>query len=186
MFSLYLGVTINGGIIGSTAKNMYGDFKTFIGEFVILTPSFQIHIKPNDIIFNGASLSWNDENVFKMEGIKMYVTINGTHNRILQIDLGNNIVIGIKRNMMEDTNMAVSYLNMYIENESGISNMAGGILGMLVFFMLLYIDENNRRYLIYSNLQQVFYNRYSHSQMIGKQNNLKKNFFFINTNRRRK
>ena len=136
MFSLYLGVTINGGIISSTAKNMYGDFKTFIGEFVILTPSVHIHIKPNDIIFNGASLSWNDENVFKMEGIKMYVAINGTHNRILQIDLGNNIVIGIKRNMMEDTNMAVSYLNMYIENEAGISNMAGGILGMLIFFIL--------------------------------------------------
>jgi hypothetical protein len=38
--------------------------------------------------------------------------------------------------MMEDTNMAVSYLNMYIENEAGISNMAGGILGMLIFFML--------------------------------------------------
>jgi len=158
MFSLYLGVTINGGIIGSTAKNMYGDFKTFIGEFVILTPSVHIHIKPNDIIFNGASLSWNDENVFKMEGIKMYVTINGTHNRILQIDLGNNIVIGIKRNMMEDTNMAVSYLNMYIESEAGISNMAGGILGMLVCFV-----KNNRTYIIYSN-------RYAHSQ---------KKYFFL-------
>ena len=131
--SLYLyliGITINARIIGSKSKNIYGQYKTFIGELVILAPSARINIKPGDIVFSGASLSWNDEQVFRMEGIAIMVNTNGRHGRTLKINFGNDISVEIRRFMKEDTDRDVSYLNMYINNEKGLSDMSEGILGM--------------------------------------------------------
>ncbi|XP_076107898.1 inter-alpha-trypsin inhibitor heavy chain H3-like isoform X1 [Mytilus galloprovincialis] len=126
------GITINAGIIGSTAKKHNGEFKTFVGELVILAPAARIYIKPDDIIFNGAALSWNDESVFEMEGIKIHVNRNELHDRTVYIDFGNDIIIEIRRLMKKGTDRAVNHLNMYIDKETGISNIAGGILGQFV------------------------------------------------------
>ncbi|CAG2250625.1 unnamed protein product [Mytilus edulis] len=126
------GITINAGIIGSTAKKNNGEFKTFVGELVILAPASRIYIRPDDIIFNGAALSWNDESVFEMEGIKIHVNRNELHDRTVYIDFGNDIIVEIRRLMKEGTDRNVNHLNMYIDKESGISNIAGGILGQFV------------------------------------------------------
>ncbi|XP_052059435.1 inter-alpha-trypsin inhibitor heavy chain H3-like isoform X7 [Mytilus californianus] len=126
------GITINAGIVRSTMKKKDGEFKTFIGEIVILAPAARIDIKPDEITFNGAVLSWNDASVFEMEGIKIHVNGNVFHGRTVHIDFGNDISIEIRRLMIEGTERVVSYLNMYIDNEQGISDMAGGILGQFV------------------------------------------------------
>ncbi|CAC5406707.1 unnamed protein product [Mytilus coruscus] len=126
------GITINAGIVRSTMKKKDGEFKTFIGEIVILAPAARIDIKPDEIKFNGAVLSWNDASVFEMEGIKIHVNGNVLHDKTVHIDFGNDISIKIRRLMIEGTERVVSYLNMYIDNEQGISDMAGGILGQFV------------------------------------------------------
>ncbi|XP_063438871.1 inter-alpha-trypsin inhibitor heavy chain H3-like [Mytilus trossulus] len=123
------GITINAGIVRSTMKKKDGEFKTFIGEIVVLAPASRIHIKPDKIRFNGAEKSWTDLFDFKMEGSKIFIYGNI---RSVYIYFGNNVSIEIRRFMKDGTERDVSYLNMYIDNEKGVSNMAGGILGEFV------------------------------------------------------
>ncbi|CAC5406716.1 unnamed protein product [Mytilus coruscus] len=126
------GVTINAGVVESTARNEHGDLKTFFGELVLSAPSVEIVVKPSSIYFNGAFLSWNDKNVFRMENVAIIVKYVGRHDRTMTIDFGNDIIVTIRRHMKQDTNMAMSYLNIYIEKETGISQFASGVLGELV------------------------------------------------------
>ncbi|CAC5406710.1 unnamed protein product [Mytilus coruscus] len=125
-------ITVNAGIVRSTMKKKDGDFKTFIGEIVILAPAARIDIKPDEIEFNGDVLSWDDASVFEMEGIKIHANDNVLNDRTVHIDFGNDISIEIRRLIKEGTERVVSYLNMYIDNEKGISDKAGGILGRFV------------------------------------------------------
>lgn len=106
-----------------------------------MAPAARIYIKPDDIIFNGAALSWNDESVFEMEGIKIHVNRNELHDRTVYIDFGNDIIIEIRRLMKKGTDRAVNHLNMYIDKETGISNIAGGILGKVTFYQILITDK---------------------------------------------
>ncbi|CAG2192498.1 unnamed protein product [Mytilus edulis] len=126
------GITINAGIVRSTMKKKDGEFKTFIGEIVILAPASRIHIKPDKITFNGDVKSWNDEGIFEMEGSKIHIYGNALHERSVYIGFENNVSIEIRRPLKDGTERDVSYLNMYIDNEKGVSNMAGGILGEFV------------------------------------------------------
>ncbi|XP_071156876.1 inter-alpha-trypsin inhibitor heavy chain H3-like [Mytilus edulis] len=126
------GITINAGIVRSTMKKKDGEFKTFIGEIVILAPASRIHIKPDKITFNGDEKSWNDEGIFEMEGSKIHIYGNALHERSVYIGFENNVSIEIRRPLKDGTERDVSYLNMYIDNEKGVSNMAGGILGEFV------------------------------------------------------
>ncbi|XP_063438872.1 inter-alpha-trypsin inhibitor heavy chain H2-like [Mytilus trossulus] len=126
------GITINGGIVSSNQKKADGSFKTFIGELYLQTHNAQIHIKPDDITFNGASLSWNEEHVFEMNNIKIQFNRNRRHGNIMHLELGNDVAIEIRRLMKEDTGLNVNYLNMNIDKETGISDKAGGILGQFV------------------------------------------------------
>ncbi|CAG2257168.1 Inter alpha-trypsin inhibitor, heavy chain 4,Inter-alpha-trypsin inhibitor heavy chain H3,Inter-alpha-trypsin inhibitor heavy chain H4 [Mytilus edulis] len=126
------GITINAGIVRSTMKKKDGEFKTFIGEIVILAPASRIHIKPDKITFNGDVKSWNDEGIFEMEGSKIHIYGNALHERSVYIGFENNVSIEIRRPLKDGTERDVSYLNMYIDNEKGVSNMAGGILGQFV------------------------------------------------------
>lgn len=80
-----------------------GSFNTFIGELYLQTQNAQIHIKPEDITFNGASLSWNEKHVFEMNNIKIQLDRNGLHGNTMQLDLGNDVTIEIRRLMREDT-----------------------------------------------------------------------------------
>ncbi|XP_052059436.1 inter-alpha-trypsin inhibitor heavy chain H3-like isoform X8 [Mytilus californianus] len=125
-------ITIYAGIVRSTMKKKDGEFKTFIGEIVILAPAARIDIKPDEIKFNGHVLSWDDASVFEMEGIKIHANDNVLNDRTVHIDFGNDISIEIRRLMKEGSERVVSYLNMYIDNEKGISDKAGGILGRFV------------------------------------------------------
>ncbi|CAC5406521.1 unnamed protein product [Mytilus coruscus] len=108
------GVTINAGVVESTARNDHGDLKTFFGELVLRAPSVEIVVKPSSIYFNGASLSWDDKDVFRMENVAIIVKFVGRHDRTMTIDFGNDIIVTIRRHMKQDTNMALSYLNIYI------------------------------------------------------------------------
>ncbi|XP_052059439.1 inter-alpha-trypsin inhibitor heavy chain H3-like [Mytilus californianus] len=126
------GVTINAGVVESTARNEHGDLKTFFGELVLRAPSVEILVKPSSIYFNAASLSWDDKDVFRMENVAIIVKFVGRHDRTMTIDFGNDIIVTIRRHMKQDTNMALSYLNIYIEKETGISQFASGVLGELV------------------------------------------------------
>ncbi|CAC5406714.1 Inter-alpha-trypsin inhibitor heavy chain H4 [Mytilus coruscus] len=126
------GVTINAGVVESTARNEHGDLKTFFGELVLRAPSVEIVVKPSSIYFNGASLSWDDKDVFRMENVAIIVKFVGRHDRTMTIDFGNDIIVTIRRHMKQDTNMTLSYLNIYIEKETGISQFASGVLGELV------------------------------------------------------
>ncbi|XP_071156829.1 inter-alpha-trypsin inhibitor heavy chain H3-like isoform X1 [Mytilus edulis] len=126
------GITINAGIVRSTMKKKDGEFKTYIGEIVILAPASRIHIKPDKITFNGDVKSWNNESLFEIEGSKIHIYGNALHERSVYIGFENNVSIEIRRPLKDDTERDVSYLNMYIDNEKGVSNMAGGILGQFV------------------------------------------------------
>ncbi|CAG2250624.1 unnamed protein product [Mytilus edulis] len=126
------GVTINAAVVESTARNEHGDFKTFFGVLVLRTLTVEIVVKPSSIYFNGASLSWDDKTVFRMENVAIIVKHVGRHDRTMMIDFGNDVIVSIRRHMKQDTNMAMSYLNIYIEKETGISQFASGVLGELV------------------------------------------------------
>ncbi|XP_076107954.1 inter-alpha-trypsin inhibitor heavy chain H3-like [Mytilus galloprovincialis] len=126
------GVTINAAVVESTARNEHGDFKTFFGVLVLRTPTVEIVVKPSSIYFNGASLSWDDKTVFRMENVAIIVKYVGRHDRTMMIDFGNDVIVSIRRHMKQDTDMAMSYLNIYIEKETGISQFASGVLGELV------------------------------------------------------
>ncbi|XP_052059437.1 inter-alpha-trypsin inhibitor heavy chain H3-like [Mytilus californianus] len=142
------GVTINAGVVESTARNEHGDLKTFFGELVLRAPSVEIIVKPSSIYFNGASLSWDDKDVFRMENVAIIVKFVGRHDRTMTIDFGNDIIVTIRRHMKQDTKMALSYLNIYIEKETGISQFASGVLGELVhkstkLFQITLDDQGN-------------------------------------------
>ena len=113
----------------STAINKHGDLKTFFGKLVLHAPSVKIVVKPSSIYVNGASQPWDDKNVFRMENVAIIVKHAGRHDRTITIDFGNDIIVTIRRHMKQDTNMAMSYLNIYIEKETGISPFASGVLG---------------------------------------------------------
>jgi hypothetical protein len=68
---------------------------------VILTPSVNIEITPNNIIFNGAALSWDDLSIFWMLGVEINVKKSGIHDRTMIIDLGNDIKLKIKRDIIK-------------------------------------------------------------------------------------
>ncbi|XP_063421441.1 inter-alpha-trypsin inhibitor heavy chain H3-like [Mytilus trossulus] len=126
------GVTINAGVVESTARNEHGDLKTFFGELVFHSPSVKILVKPSSIYFNGASQSWDDKNIFQIDNVSIIVKYVGRHDRTMTIDFGNDIIVTIRRHMKQDTTMAMSYLNIFIEKETGISQFASGVLGELV------------------------------------------------------
>lgn len=55
--------------------------------------------------------------------------------RVLRIDFGNDVQIVIKRTIAYG-NMAVDYLNVYIENEAGLSENSSGMLGKFHDFLI--------------------------------------------------
>lgn len=126
------GITINSDIVGSNKKKADGSSKTFIGELFLQTRNVQMHIKPDDITFDGASLAWNEEHAFEMNNITINFNRNGRHGNTMYIELGNDVSIEIRRLMKEDTGLNVNYLNMNIDKETGISDKAEGILGQFV------------------------------------------------------
>ncbi|CAC5406701.1 unnamed protein product [Mytilus coruscus] len=104
-----LGMTINAGIIGSRRRNRFGKYKTFIGEIFVMTPSVQIHIKPNQ-----------------------------------------DISVIIRRLMNDTYSQGVDYLNFNIDKETGISNIANGILGQFVHkktsLLKISLDKHGRKH----------------------------------------
>lgn len=119
---------MNAGIIHSWSMNKYGSEKTFMGRIVVITKGFTLFVSPSSILLNGAFLSWDSEVPFNYEGTSIYVVLRMTE-RLLYIDLGNDVRIVIKQVIRKDQNM-VDYLNVYIDKENGLSHNAGGLLGM--------------------------------------------------------
>ena len=165
----------------STARNEHGDLKTFFGVLVLRTPTVEIVVKPSSIYFNGASLSWDDKAVFRMENVAIIVKYVGRHDRTMMIDFGNDVIVSIRRHMKQDTNMAMSYLNIYIEKETGISQFASGVLGeelyrivitklyyhvgilyVAVFFSL----SQMQIFLFHISIRQIFYIFYFYKSFV--------------------
>lgn len=124
------GVTVNAGIIHSGSMNKYGSEKTFMGNIVVITKDFTLFVSPSSILLNDAFLSWDSEIPFNYEGTSIYVVLRMTQ-RLLYVDFGNDVRIVIKRVIRKEENM-VDYLNVYIDEEKGLSKNAGGILGQFV------------------------------------------------------
>lgn len=90
-------------LLGQTRKKM----QTAVSRLSSVNVTYkqqnaQIHIKPEDITFNGASLS-NEKHVFEMNNIKIQLDRNGLHGNTMHLDLGNDVTIEIRRLMREDT-----------------------------------------------------------------------------------
>ena len=125
--SCSLGLFINAGIIPSFKLDSHQRMKTFMGEIVILYETHVLKVTPNKILYDGAELFWSDGQPYNFNDLVIeIVTIRGC--RVIRVDFGNNVQITIKRTIAS-VNMAVDYLNLYIENEAGLSNSSDGILG---------------------------------------------------------
>lgn len=121
------GLFINAGIIPSFIFDKHGHMKTFMGEVVILYKSHVMKITSTKIVYDGAELFWKDKTPFKLNGVTVQIqTIHG--DRVMYVDFGNNVEVAIKRTIAS-VNMSVDYLNLYIENEAGLSPKSEGILG---------------------------------------------------------
>lgn len=98
-----------------------------MGEIVILFKSHVMKVTTTKIVFDGAELFWADEYPYFLNDVVVeIVTIK--RSRVLRVDFGNDVQVAIKRTIAS-ANMAVDYLNVYIENETGLSKYSSGILG---------------------------------------------------------
>ncbi|XP_052059440.1 inter-alpha-trypsin inhibitor heavy chain H3-like [Mytilus californianus] len=144
-----LGMTINAGIIGSRRRNRFGKYKTFIGNIFVMTPSVQIHIKPNQVIVNGSPVSWNNI-AYASELVRIHVNKTVHHDETMFIHFGNDISVIIRRLMNDTYSQGVDYLNFNIDKETGISNIANGILGQFVHkktsLLKVSLDKHGRKH----------------------------------------
>nr|XP_022300432.1 inter-alpha-trypsin inhibitor heavy chain H3-like isoform X2 [Crassostrea virginica] len=135
------GLFINAGIIPSFKLDSHQRMKTFMGEIVILYETHVLKVTPNKILYDGAELFWSDGQPYNFNDLVIeIVTIRGC--RVIRVDFGNNVQITIKRTIAS-VNMAVDYLNLYIENEAGLSNSSDGILGQFLH-RFVFVEEKGR------------------------------------------
>lgn len=126
-FIVAAGIFINAGIVPSFKFDTHHRMKTFMGEIVILFKSHVMKVTTTKIVFDGAELFWGDEFPYFLNDVVVeIVTIK--RSRVLRVDFGNDVQVAIKRTIAS-ANMAVDYLNVYIENETGLSKYSSGILG---------------------------------------------------------
>lgn len=146
------GLTINAGIIPSFTFDKHGRMKTFMGEVVILYKDHVMKITPTKIIYDGAELFWADDKPYQFNDISIKIlTIKG--NRVIHADFGNNVTISIKRTIAS-VNMSVDYLNLYIENEAGLSRKSDGVLGQFLHrFISVVKVKTNKKDQIIGNLR---------------------------------
>lgn len=129
MHFLLTGLFINARIIPSFEFDRHGKMKTFMGEIIILYKSHVIKVTPSEIIYDGAHLFWQDSLPYDFGDVKVeIITVGGF--RVMNVDFRNSVQIAIKKtNASRFHNSSVEYLNMYIENEAGLSKSSDGILG---------------------------------------------------------
>lgn len=128
------GIFINAGIVPSFKFDTHHRMKTFMGEIVILFKSHVMKVTTTKIVFDGAELFWTDEYPYFLNDVVVeIVTIK--RSRVLRVDFGNDVQVAIKRTIAS-ANMAVDYLNVYIENETGLSKYSSGILGQFLHWQV--------------------------------------------------
>ena len=128
------GLYVNAGIIPSFDFDRHGRMKTFMGEIIILYNNHIIKVTTTEILYDGAKVSWTDSLPYNFDDVRVEViTVNGY--RVMNVDFNTNIQLAIKRtNETRFHNSSIEYLNLYIENEAGLSPTSDGILGMFIIF----------------------------------------------------
>lgn len=148
------GLFVNAGIIPSFEFDRHGKMKTFMGEIIILYKSHVMKITPSEIIYDGAHLFWQDSLPYDFDDVKVeIITVGGF--RVMNVDFRNNVQIAIKKtNASRFHNSSVEYLNMYIENEAGLSKSSDGILGQFLHrYISVYKQRSNKKDQIVGHLQ---------------------------------
>uniref|UniRef100_K1PXQ1 Inter-alpha-trypsin inhibitor heavy chain H3 n=1 Tax=Magallana gigas TaxID=29159 RepID=K1PXQ1_MAGGI len=148
------GLFVNAGIIPSFEFDRHGKMKTFMGEIIILYKSHVMKITPSEIIYDGAHLFWQDNLPYDFDDVKVeIITVSGF--RVMNVDFRNNVQIAIKKtNASRFHNSSVEYLNMYIENEAGLSKASDGILGQFLHrYISVYKQRSNKKDQIVGHLQ---------------------------------
>lgn len=148
------GLFVNAGIIPSFKFDGHGKMKTFMGEIIILYKSHVMKITPSEIIYDGAHLFWQNSLPYDFDDVKVeIITVGGF--RVMNVDFRNNVQIAIKKtNASRFHNSSVEYLNMYIENEAGLSKSSDGILGQFLHrYISVYKQRSNKKDQIVGHLQ---------------------------------
>lgn len=148
------GLFINARIIPSFEFDRHGKMKTFMGEIIILYKSHVIKVTPSEIIYDGAHLFWQDSLPYDFGDVKVeIITVGGF--RVMNVDFRNSVQIAIKKtNASRFHNSSVEYLNMYIENEAGLSKSSDGILGQFLHrYISVYKQRSNKKDQIVGHLQ---------------------------------
>lgn len=129
-------IVINGQISQGQEKTKKGDWRTYIGTIFIHKGNFSLAVTPTNIYIAHKQLQW-DNNTLKsyVSGVNLWIETYKNDILILHVNFKIGLKVKIRRVLSLDSS-AIDYLNVFFDDEKGLSRMTEGVIGMCIELLL--------------------------------------------------
>ena len=119
---------MNGLIVGKQKSNSAKQERTYFGRIAVILPHVTVIITPNKIMVNKTVHRWRLNTKITSGG----ATVDIHRKRSVTVSLGRGIAFTVVRHKVGKNHpFKVDFLGFYVENGSGLSKEAHGLIGKL-------------------------------------------------------